>query len=417
MSILSADRLRVPGELRVFRAHVTLELGKLTHELGRLVGLREPCRLERRLAAAERLDELLEPLCLVGERPCALEERNRAQPLRERVDPDLDVALEREGRVFEAAADDVLDPAADRVRVPPVGDEREAVASEREGADVVLDRRLDDAARQLEVRLVEAAVEDDRRLDEVHDLGQDAVRVGPLPEPVERPDDLRPALLAVGLDARRPQSLRIPGRVGDLDRPGREAVTVRTLTDDPRRVQHREAPPHRPGEARAALVPAHRLREGEAPHELVHLGGHDLGERLPGHRHAEEAVALLELVHGDAVSLREARRGLVPHRDGRPLHPLVGRLLRDVVHEHRQPARCDEDPTRLDSEHPPDEQWKLTLRLAARGRGQLLTADLNQERRHRLPRTAGQSGARACGRARCRRRARSPTRRRARRAG
>ena len=79
-----ADGLGIAGEPRVLGADVTLELGELAHELGRLVGLREPRRLERRLAAAERLDELRQPLGLVRERAGALEERDRAEPLRER---------------------------------------------------------------------------------------------------------------------------------------------------------------------------------------------------------------------------------------------------------------------------------------------------------------------------------------------
>ena len=346
-----------------------------------------------------------------------MEERDRAEPLREGVDPDLDVALERERGVLEPSSDDVLDSGANGVRVAAVRDEREPVASEREGANVVLDRRLDDAARELEIALVEAAVEDDRRLDEVHDLGQDAVRVGPVAEAVERGGDLLAALLAVGLDSYGAQSLRVAGRVGDLDRPGREAMPVRALADDPRRVEHREPPAHGPREPQPAVVPAHRLREREAPDELVDLVGQHFGERLPGHRDAEEAVALLELLDSDAVALRKARRGLLPHRDRRSLHPLVRRLLRHVLREHGEPARRHEHLARLNSESTTRQLRQLTLGLSARRRGQLLAADLNQERRHRSPRRAGRNGARACGRARCRRPARSPTRHRGRRAG
>ena len=47
-----ADGLRVAGEARVLGADVTLEIGKLAHELGCLVGLREPGRLVRCLSPA-----------------------------------------------------------------------------------------------------------------------------------------------------------------------------------------------------------------------------------------------------------------------------------------------------------------------------------------------------------------------------
>ena len=89
-----------------------------------------------------------------------MEERDRAEPLRQSVDSDLHVALERERGVLEPAFDDVLDPCPHGVGIASVGDEREPVRAEREGADVVLDRRLDDAARELEVALVEGRVDD-----------------------------------------------------------------------------------------------------------------------------------------------------------------------------------------------------------------------------------------------------------------
>ena len=267
-----------------------------------------------------------------------------AEPLRQRVDSDLHVALERERGVLEPAFDDVLDPRAHGVGIASVGDEREPVRAEREGADVVLDRGLDDTARELEVALVEGRVDDRRLLDQVDDLGQHGIRVAPLAERVEAGHDRRSPLLGVGLDVRGAQCVRIPGRVPDLDRLGEEPVAVRALADDPRRVEHREPPAHGTRKAKALVVPAHGLREPEGADELLHLRGQHLGQRLARDRDPEETVALLELVRRDAVALREPGRGLVPHRHRRALHPLVGRLRRDVVREHGQTARRDQDP-------------------------------------------------------------------------
>ena len=113
------DRLGIAGEPCVLAADVTLELGELADELGGLVGLRQPRRLERRLAPAEALRRAWQALGLVGERAAAGEERDRAETLGEAVDPHLDVALERERGIFQAALDDVLDAGAHGLGSPP----------------------------------------------------------------------------------------------------------------------------------------------------------------------------------------------------------------------------------------------------------------------------------------------------------
>ncbi len=140
-------------------------------------------------------------------------------------------------------------------------------------------------------------------------------------------------------------------------------------------------------------------------HERIHLLGQHLLERLPGHLDAEEAVSLLELLDRDPVSLREAGRGLLGHVHGRSLDPLIGSLGGHVVDEHREPSRRDQDPRRSDAQGLLCDAGQLRQSLAAGSRRQLLAADLNQERRHRLPRRAGRSGAQACERGRCTRRA------------
>ena len=256
-----------------------------------------------------------------------------------------------------------------------------------------------------------------RLLDQVDDLGQHGIRVAPLAERVQTGHDRRSPLLGVGLDVRGAQCVRDTRPRPDLDRLGEEPVAVRALADDPRRVEHREPPAHGTRKAKALVVPAHRLREPEGADELLHLRGEHLGQRLARDRDPEETVALLELVRRDAVALREPGRGLVPHRHRRAFHPLVGRLRRDVVREHGQTARRDQDPGRLHAQDAAGELGQLALCLPAGGRGQLLAADLNQERRHRLQRRAERSCARACGRGRCRRPVRSRTAHRVRRAG
>ncbi len=115
----SAHRLGVAGQARVLGADPALELRELAYELGGLVGLRQPGRLERRVSPTEPLDQLLQPLGLVGERASAFEERDARQARRQAVDPGLDVALEAEGGIVEAVLQDLRVAGADDVGSPP----------------------------------------------------------------------------------------------------------------------------------------------------------------------------------------------------------------------------------------------------------------------------------------------------------
>ena len=111
------------------------------------------------------------------------------------------------------------------------------------------------------------------------------------------------------------------------------------------------------------------------------LGQH-LAQRLAGTLDPEEAVALLELVDRDAVLPREPGGRLLARASlGRALDPLVGRLLGKVVDDDREPPRADETAIRPHAELALDELGQLRLRLAARAGGQLLAADLKQQRR------------------------------------
>src|SRR5207253_329324 len=103
-------------------------------ELRRLVGLREPRSLARRVAATEAFDETDEPLRLVRERPRPGEERDRAECLRERVDSLLHVALEREARIVEPALEDGLVPRPHEVGIAAVRNEGETIPPQREVA-------------------------------------------------------------------------------------------------------------------------------------------------------------------------------------------------------------------------------------------------------------------------------------------
>jgi len=129
-----ADSLGVPRESSVLGADVPLEVGKLAYELRRLVGLRQPRRLECRLAAAELRDEAPEPLRLVREGARALEVGDRAEALGERVDPDPHVALEREARVVQPALEHVLVAGPHDLGIAAVRDEGEPVTAQREVA-------------------------------------------------------------------------------------------------------------------------------------------------------------------------------------------------------------------------------------------------------------------------------------------
>ena len=84
-----AHRLGVAGEPRVLGADVALEVRELAHELGGLVGLREPRRLARRVAAAELPDELRAAVGLVRNVPAPA--KNVIAPSRSasRVDAEL----------------------------------------------------------------------------------------------------------------------------------------------------------------------------------------------------------------------------------------------------------------------------------------------------------------------------------------
>ena len=210
---------------------------------------------------AELLDELDEPLRLVGERTAALDERDPLEPSRELLDADRHVAIERERRVLEPRVEHPRVAGASDLHVAAGRHDRETIPAEREVALVALHGGDDHALGQAQEPLVELRPEDDRPLDHVHDLLELPERVLPVAERVERLDDAAAALGRVGLDVRRPQRVGVLLRGCDLDLAVREAVAEGLAGARQRlAVELLAVPPHRPREAMAARVPAHRLR-------------------------------------------------------------------------------------------------------------------------------------------------------------
>ena len=194
-----------------------LEVSELPHELGSLVGLRQPGSLEGGLAAAELLHEPAHALGLVGERAGAGEERDRPEAFDEPVDSQRHVALEGKGRVVEPPFEHRLVPRTDDLRVTAVGHEREPVPSKREIALMRLHRRHYDSLRELQEPLVERARNHLDALDEIDHFLEHPRRIAPVTETVQSNGDLTSPLLRIRLDAGRAQGLGVLVRMSDLD--------------------------------------------------------------------------------------------------------------------------------------------------------------------------------------------------------
>ena len=281
------------------------------------------------------------------------EERDRAEAVREPVDPHCDVPVERECGVVETPLEDQLVPGPNRLGVAAVRDEGEPVSAERKVALVGLHRRHDHPLGDTPEPLVELTGEDDRRLHEVDDLVQHGIRVAPGSQRVELRDDRRAPLAGVGDDARVAQRRLVVGRSGDLHVSRREAVAVRDRTGrDPVRahverlgIELRAEPPDRAREPDpVGQVPHHRLA-GREP-------GGDPPETLRKRRRRlvapHVAVADLELLDREAEPagepFRGARRAAVRERDafGRAALLLPARLGVEAVHDDRDAPRPDE---------------------------------------------------------------------------
>ncbi len=108
-------------------------------------------------------------------------------------------------------------------------------------------------------------------------------------------------------------------------------------------VELRQHPAHRPRIAQPAVVPAHRLGEGEAADDRVDPLRENVPQGAAGLLDPEEAVTHLELARVDAVPAREPGRGALAHLLRRALDPGRLGLLGEVADEHGQPARADEE--------------------------------------------------------------------------
>ncbi len=376
--------------------------------------------------AAEARHELHQPLALVGERAAPRREGDGAELGGEPFDPFRHVTVVGEAGVVEAVLEHGAIAGQNRLRIAPVGDDSEAVPTERKIALMRLHRRLDHPLRDPQEPLVEGRVEHERLLHQVDDLLQLSERVAPVAMLGERRLDLPPPLPLVGLDAGAADGLGVCAGRGDRDRAVGEPVPVGDL---PRRyagerdrdrlvVELRECPADRPREAELR-APAHRLPELQALDDRGKPLRQNLPELLAGDRHSEEAFAFLKGVGLDTMTFGEAGGGLLPQRDGRPLHPLVRRAPRQILDADNETARTDPHLRRRAAELLLDERGQLLQCLPAGTGRQLLAADLKEELRHRsrVRRSFRRRRARACARARCRRRARSRRSRRVRRAG
>ena len=370
-----AHSFRESCEPSVLGADVTLEVGKLPDELGGLVGLGQPRSLARGLAAALLADEGLEPRGLVRQAPCACDERDRSQLGGQRLDPLVDVALEREVRVLEPSFEYALVAGDDHIGLAAVGDEGEAGALEREVPLVRLHGRLDDAPRKLQEPLVEAALEHGRALDKEDDLFDDAGGVAPAADRVESLDDQAAALVLLRLDTRRTEHLDVLVCPPQLDLAAREPVPVGQVAGlEPGHVDLQRLPVELgaqpadgPREAEPVLLPDHRLAEGQSLDDRRELLGQRLRDRPARDDDAEKAVAHHEVLHGDALLAGEPRRRCVPQVLRRALHPAVGLVFGNLGHEQREAPRTDVDAALPQLREPALAQLRLGL-ATRRGR-------------------------------------------------
>ena len=360
------------------------------HHRRGLVGLGQAGGLSGRIAAPQEVAELTEPDGLVGERARPRMERDRVELLRHGFDPDLDVPLVGEPRIVQASLQHALVPGPDDTGVAAVRDEGEAGAAEREVALMGLHRGHDHAFRQVEEALVEAPLENERRLDEIHHLLQDPGRVPPLAGRVEALDDQSAPLRRVGLDLCFTQDGLVSRGLRYLDRAGDEAMAVgdaargdRLRADlDRLCVQLRADPPDRPREAEVELaVPDHGLAGGEASHDLPE----PLAER--GRRLAapDVVVANRQLVDAEAEPPGEPfrRLGRLVAFEGDP-DPGPSLLLAccvrlEALDEESEPPGPDQHLA-LAAEGGKPPVAKLSLGPPAERRGKLLAADLKQQR-------------------------------------
>ena len=304
-----------------------------------------------------------------------------------------------------------------------------------------LHRRHDDALRQREKALVERAVEHDRALDEVDDLLEHAGRVAPRSDRVETLVDEAPPLVGIRLDTGRTKPFGVSLRALYLDFAGvAEPMPVRRASAGNPGEGNRHGftvelgaePPDGSREAQIRRPPAHGFPEAQATHDAGEPVRQDLGQRNARHTPPDVPVPALEIRRLDTEAACEPlprlrRRAVLVEGGafGRAPALLVGRPVGHAFHDERQPSRPDEERRRIGGKLAAAQLRQLLRGLAAGGSGQLLAADLKQQRGHRppsparlprprAPRRAVRPGAPAPVRGRCTTPARSRRSRRAR---
>ena len=240
-------------------------------------------------------------------------------------------------------------------------------------------------------------------------LVEHGIRVAPLAERVEAGHDRRPPLLGVGLDVRRAQCVGdSPAASRDLDRLGAEPVAVRASRRRSSSSRASRAASARDAESEGRSSSQRIVFENAKPAEdRVHLLREHLGER-PARRPRRRGTRRAPRARPTETPCRFAKPAAALSRiaTGGPFTHWSG--VRSGTSSASTASRRGVTRTCVAStpERAACELGQLALGLPAGGRRQLLAADLNQERRHRLPHRAVRSCARACGRGRCRRPAR-----------
>ena len=208
--------------------------------------------------------------------------------------PIRDVALEAEGGVVESVLQHLRVAGTNHVGIAAVRHEREAVSFEREVPLMRLHGGDDDVARQVEEALVEGAFQHRRPLRQVHHLVEDSRGVAP---PLRQPLEDQPAPLGgSGFDARGPQALGVVLGRGNLDGIGDEAVAERVGSRERLLVELGQHPADGARIPEPAVVPAHRLGEGEALDDGIDPLREHLAQGPAGQLDPEEAVTHLQVV-------------------------------------------------------------------------------------------------------------------------
>ena len=336
----------------------------------------------RVVAAAELPDELDEPLRLLGERSAPLEEGDRPEPAGERVDPDGDVAVERERGVLEPGLEHLHVPgphdagsppfATSANRLPPAGSSAGGPASpsrRRAGAGAGSARRT--------------RLQDDRPLGQVDDLASFPSGSRQSPS-ASRPSRMRRSRSAASGSTSAARSVsRYAAAVGTR-RARREAapeenpppIVSRSSFSQTQRTGREKRCPLAPTASTSRRSPW-TIARSRSSSTSAHRPARDERPSRPSRSSSSSARG--------RTSARSPGRGASRSATGGPCDPSSG--VRSGSSSTRKASRrgptktCVGSTPRCSRTRP----RQLRLRLVARRCRQLLAADLKQERRQASP--------------------------------